>query len=944
MKVKAVVLVSWVLLFLPSCATTRPPVTSNSDVSSAQSPGPTTAQAYNITDDMSEAVSNDDIARFSSLIEKGADINAQLSSGRTAVEIAANNDYPNFVQFLMGKGADIEKSDDNGDTPLIIASRAGHDEIVSFLVDHGARLEAKNKLGSTALMESGTTETTELLLNGGAKIEARDNDGAPALIHSVTTGTYAVAAALIRHGAQVNVENNIGQTPLSVAAQIERLDMVDLLLKNGAAIDGKDTSMNLLMPLAAQAGRKDIVSALLTSGADARAKNKNGESALYLALKGKYLDVAESLMQAGASADETDSNGLSLLLSAARNGNGDIVELLAKYGATIDAKDMDGATALYLALQNKNIDIAEFLLHHGARVDATANDGEPLLVLAMRNNKWGVAEFLLKHGAAVDAKDAGGKTALYWAVQNGNPYTAVAILGYSADSSGIIASGTPLWAQTTTSKTSSIMREPSGFSGVATDGVGNVYAVGYISAHASYSFADNVTVTGVGQNSNAVLVKYDRSGTALWARTVTTQSSDDGYSFFRSVAIDANGNIYVTGVIDNGTYSFGPGVTVQGSDSDYMNVSRNVLLVKYDSSGRALWAHSSTGPAATEFKSVAVDAVGNAYAVGYMDGIHVPSDTKIFNFGNGVTATAGRGLTNIALVKYSASGKTLWIRTVVSGSADTQFDSVALDAGGAIYAAGYITGKSRCTFAPGVVVTGGYGYSWNGYDQGTNVLLVKYAASGAAQWARTIVSGAAESKFNSVAVDGTGNVYAAGFVNGTGTFIFSPGISTAGSYSHASGSGDSGSNVVLVKYDSSGVAQWARSIAAGASSTCFSSIAVDSNGAVNAAGYMNGTGTITFDSGVTAVGACDANSALLVRYDPSGGAQWARSTVSGTDSSAFDSVSVDASGNMYAAGSLKGTGIFDMGMTDSPKLYVFGKNVQLAMLSDDSPALVKYSK
>ena len=52
-----------------------------------------------------------------------------------------------------------------------------------------------------------------------------------------------------------------------------------------------------------------------------------------------------------------------------------------------------------------------------------------------------------------------------------------------------------------------------------------------------------------------------------------------------------------------------------------------------------------------------------------------------------------------------------------------------------------------------------------------------------------------------------GSVYAAGCIDGTGTYNFGNSVTAAGTYS--------GYNIVLVKYNSSGVAQWARTVTAG---------------------------------------------------------------------------------------------------------------------------------
>jgi hypothetical protein len=71
-----------------------------------------------------------------------------------------------------------------------------------------------------------------------------------------------------------------------------------------------------------------------------------------------------------------------------------------------------------------------------------------------------------------------------------------------------------------------------------------------------------------------VLVKYNSSGQAQWAKTVEAGTVADA-SFFSSVAVDISGNVYAAGS-QEGILNYGNGVTATGTYS-----GSNVLLVKY---------------------------------------------------------------------------------------------------------------------------------------------------------------------------------------------------------------------------------------------------------------------------------------------------------------------------------------------------------------------------
>ena len=79
----------------------------------------------------------------------------------------------------------------------------------------------------------------------------------------------------------------------------------------------------------------------------------------------------------------------------------------------------------------------------------------------------------------------------------------------------------------------------------------------------------------------------------------------------------------------------------------------------------------------------------------------------------------------------------------------------------------------------------------NAAQAGSASIGIKSIEGVKAQWARTVSAGSGDSKFNSVAVDSSGNVYAAGYQYGSETYTYGPGVSAAGTGKY---------NVVLVKY------------------------------------------------------------------------------------------------------------------------------------------------
>ncbi|MGA2763592.1 MAG: hypothetical protein ABSG17_09530 [Spirochaetia bacterium] len=329
------------------------------------------------------------------------------------------------------------------------------------------------------------------------------------------------------------------------------------------------------------------------------------------------------------------------------------------------------------------------------------------------------------------------------------------------------SSGLAQWAQSVSPAPSS-----SNFNSVAVDSSGNIYAAGVIGINGSYGFGNSVTAAGTYSGANVVLVKYNSSGSAQWAQTVNPAPDA---SSFNAVAVDSSSNIYAAGYINtNGSFGFGNSITAAGA---YSASGGNLVLVKYNSSGLAQWAQSvSPAPSSSNFNSVAVDSSGNIYAAGSI------VTNGSYGFGNSVTAVGFDG-TNVVLVKYNSSGLAQWAQTD-SASNSSNFNSVAVDSVGNIYAAGTIYGGTN-GFGNGVTATGIFTIY--------NMVLVKYNSSGMAQWAQTDNPAPGKSWFYAVAVDSSGNVYAAGNINTYGTYGFGNGVTAVGAYASAN-------NLVLVKY------------------------------------------------------------------------------------------------------------------------------------------------
>lgn len=289
---------------------------------------------------------------------------------------------------------------------------------------------------------------------------------------------------------------------------------------------------------------------------------------------------------------------------------------------------------------------------------------------------------------------------------------------------------------------------------MAVDGSGNVYVTG--------------TISSLGGFEDFLTIKYDSNGNQVWVRQFDGPAKlvDEA----SAIAVDASGNVYVTGLATTGGGFF--------TSTDY-------ATVKYSSDGVQLWASYYDGPASGHDSptALAVDGMGNAYVTGASQGSGSGLDfatvmydaagaqqwaTRYDNSQDdlasaiaigptgtilvtGVSAGAGAP-SDYATVSYDgATGNQLWV--VRSDSAEHAQDepvAIAADAAGNVY----VTGTAGMEI-------------WNA---NSGYFTVKFDSAGVQQWAvRYDGPGNGWDRANGIALDAAGNIFVTGQSKGTDT-------------------------------------------------------------------------------------------------------------------------------------------------------------------------------
>ena len=392
-----------------------------------------------------------------------------------------------------------------------------------------------------------------------------------------------------------------------------------------------------------------------------------------------------------------------------------------------------------------------------------------------------------------------------------------------------------------------------------------------VANHMAMDNNGNVFVAGHRVNDDAAstmdiqVLKWDANGNVV--ATAIIKGSGDGNDKAKQIVVDADGNVIITGSIDN------------------VNTQKDLLVVKFDNDLNELWrfVYNGAGSYDDRGKDVTVDAAGNIYVTGYsMEG------SNAWDSPDAIT------------LKLDNNGNLLW--KALYDSPDGKHDegkAIVVDANGNIYVAGHSSnpqnqwailllkydamgnllwavrhdGAAGNNFAVdlaltanGVVVTGVA--SSNGGD----ILTMAFDGDGNKLWEDQYNSqGSSEDQPFDLAVDSDGNVIIGATVDGT---IF-----------------ESTRDYAVLKYDANGNLLWIQRYDGPANDwDDLNAVALDQENKIYVTGQSNGVGS--------------GPDFATLRFEADGHLMWeARYSSPGDKSDQAMDLLVDMEGNVFVVGS-----------------------------------------
>jgi len=401
---------------------------------------------------------------------------------------------------------------------------------------------------------------------------------------------------------------------------------------------------------------------------------------------------------------------------------------------------------------------------------------------------------------------------------------------------------------------------------IAVDDNGNSYITGDFKEGATFG---TTTLTSSG-DSDIFVAKLNSNGNWLWAK----QAGGTSYDYSHSIAVDANGNSYVTGYFE-GSANFG---TTTLTSSGYIDI----FVAKLDSNGNWLWAKQAGGINDDYGYSIAVDAYGNSYVTGFFEG------SATF----GATNLTSSGDFDIFVAKLDINENWLWAKQ----AGGTIYDyglSIAVDDNGNSYVTGDFY-SSSCSFGTTTLTSSGV----------DDIFVAKIDYNGNWLWAKQ-AGGTGLDFGSSITVDDNGNSYVTGYFSYSATF----GTTTLTS----SGVDD----IFVAKLNSSGNWLWAKK-AGGTSYDEGYSITVDANGYSYITGEFDGSATF----GTTTLTSSGSLDIFVAKIDHNGNWLWAK-RAGGSYVDFCYSIAVDANGNSYVTGRFSGCATFGATTLTSSGVYEY---------------------
>jgi len=322
----------------------------------------------------------------------------------------------------------------------------------------------------------------------------------------------------------------------------------------------------------------------------------------------------------------------------------------------------------------------------------------------------------------------------------------------------------------------------------------------------------------------------------------------------QAITVDNSGNVYVAGY-SCATWGLPVNVYTEGFGLDG-------FVTKLNSSGTMLWNTFIGGGAVVN--AITADGSGNVYVAGQ----------SLATWGSPVNAHAGSFQNDAFAAKLNSNGELQWNTFMATIYGDSAY-AIALDSSGNVYVAGF---SSTTWGSPVNAFTGTEGSLMH------EAFAAKLNNSGELQW-NTFMGSADDDRAQAIAVDGSGNVYVAGYS-----------YATWGAPVNAFTEDDA----FVAKLNNSGELQW-NTFMGSEYIDSVNAIALDDSENVYVAGYSYATWGTPVNAHTDVYPSYGFTDGFAAKLNNSGELLW-NTFMGGVNLDRTYAIAVDGSGNVYVAG------------------------------------------
>ena len=388
---------------------------------------------------------------------------------------------------------------------------------------------------------------------------------------------------------------------------------------------------------------------------------------------------------------------------------------------------------------------------------------------------------------------------------------------------------------------------------------GGYIAVGYFKSRritiGEFSLENN-SITG---SSDGIIIKYRSNGTVEWTKKIGGTPEDR----VTSIEETKDGGYIVVGYF-SGSFTI-DGVQLEEIGSSLSN--SDIMIIKLNKYGIAEWA-KAVGGDRTESEAKIVEVRDGGYIL-------------VGSFGSNNIIVDGMSLNNdgAMIIKFDSNGTFEWAQTEAISSC-----SVSETEDG-----GFIVGA---TFTADNITVGDYTLTNAG---GFDGILIKYNRDSRIEWA-TSIGGFKSDEIISVSATSDGGFIAGGRFNSASITLGEYTLTNSGS-----------SDAMVIKYDSEGKVEWAKSIE-GSDSDSIVSVASTKDGGYIVGGVFNSMSILVDGIELNnhrATTGFKYSDGMIIKFSNNGIAEWAMA-VGGGRNDRISSVSEASDGGFIVGGFFSG--------------------------------------